>query len=108
MNKFLLSKMDKYLINRDIEELSELITELSKISNDRGDMYHLIEEFADVKTAMSHIQILLLNDTYHLYHLIEEFADVKTAMSHIQLLFKITDKQIEEVQKRKGVFKKYD
>lgn len=80
MNKFLLSKMDKYLINRDVEELSELITELSKISNDRGDMYHLIEEFADVKTAMS----------------------------HIQLLFKITDKQIEEVQKRKGVFKKYD
>jgi hypothetical protein len=76
----ILSGIDKYNLKRDIEELAELITELAKISNDRGNIDHLIEEFSDVKTSMD----------------------------HIKQLFKITDKQVEEIQKKKGVFRKYD
>jgi ubiquinone biosynthesis protein UbiJ len=77
MNK--LSEIDKYNLKRDIEELAELITEIAKILNDRGNINHLIEEYADVKTSMD----------------------------HIKQLFKITNKQIEEIQKKKRVFEKF-
>jgi predicted house-cleaning noncanonical NTP pyrophosphatase (MazG superfamily) len=77
-NKF--SEIDKNYLIKDIEELSELIKEIAKFFNKQGNIENLIEEFADSMTAIE----------------------------HIRKLFNINDKEIENIHKRKGVYKKYE
>jgi len=74
------SEIDKNYLIKDIEELSELIKEIAKFFNDQGSIENLIEEFADSMTAIE----------------------------HIRKLFNINDKEIENIHKRKGVYKKYE
>jgi hypothetical protein len=75
-----ISKVDKNYLIKDIEEFSELIKEITKMLLDEGNMENLIEEFADVSTGMA----------------------------HIKKIFNIKNFDIFLIQKRKGVYKKYD
>lgn len=83
------------LINLTIDNLNEI---------QKKYLIKDMEEFAELIQAISKF---LINKNNH-HNLLEEIADCECAISHLKSLFHILDSEIEEIQIKKGVYKKYD